>query len=118
MSATLQIGRLFLSVLNVSIAVPFLLSIPHLRFPFSGTAPAHASRHEDTGALLVSPTVWKSGRAGHTFHNTGIAEDDSMAITGHRARAVHRRYRQLREANVLAAAKVLNEHFAVQGRNG
>ncbi len=46
----------------------------------------------------------------------GIAEDVSMAITGHEDRAVHRRYRQLREASVLAAAKVLNEHFAGQSR--
>jgi ribosomal protein S13 len=64
-------------------------------------------------------------RAGHTFHGTrrsaitmhaalGIAEDVSMAITGYKDCAVHRRYRQLREANVLAAAKVLNMHFATQ----
>jgi integrase len=64
-----------------------------------------------------------AGRKGHTFHGArrsaitnhaeaGIAEDVSMLITGHKDRAVHRRYRQLREANVLAAAKVMNDYFA------
>jgi hypothetical protein len=40
--------------------------------------------------------------------NQGMPEDISMAITGHRDRAVHRKYRQIREANILAAAKAFD----------
>lgn len=74
-------------------------------------------------------TAWKSaveraglvaGREGHVFHgarrstitmhaNQGMPEDISMAITGHRDPAVHRKYRQLREANILAAAKAFDK---------
>ena len=39
----------------------------------------------------------------------GIDEQLSMALTGHRDPGVHRRYRQLRKQQVLAAQKVLNE---------
>lgn len=67
-----------------------------------------------------------AGRGGHVFHGTrrgaisihadlGLDEQFSMAITGHRDAGVHRRYRQLRKQQILAAQKVLNERL---GRTG
>ncbi len=63
-----------------------------------------------------------AGRDGHVFHGTrrgaismhadlGIDEQLSMPITGHRDPGVHRRYRQLRKQQILAAQKVLNERL-------
>jgi integrase len=79
--------------------------------------------------------AWKSaleraglvaGRKGHVFHGArrstitmhaeqGMAEDISMAITGHRDRTVHRRYRQMRASHILAAAKAFDESLASVG---
>jgi hypothetical protein len=39
----------------------------------------------------------------------GLDEQLSMAITGHRDPVVHRRYRQLRKQQIIAAQKVINE---------
>jgi len=63
------------------------------------------------------------GRNGHVFHgarrstitmhaDNGMPEDMSMAITGHRDRAVHRHYRQQSDERILAAAKAFDEKLA------
>jgi hypothetical protein len=46
----------------------------------------------------------------------GIDEQLSMALTGHRDPGVHRRYRQLRKQQIIAAQKVLDERLAAQAK--
>jgi integrase len=92
---------------------------PQSEYVFTrGGQPIQDFRHAWKSALEKAGLV--AGREGHVFHGTrrsaismhadlGIDEQLSMAITGHRDPGVHRRYRQLRKQQVLAAQKVLNE---------
>ena len=53
---------------------------------------------------------WLQYRSTITMHaDKGMPEDISMAITGRRDMTVHRQYRQVRDSNILAAAKAFDE---------
>jgi len=103
-------------------------SNPQSEYVFTrGGQPIKDFRHAWQSALEKAGLV--AGREGHVFHGTrrgaismhadlGIDEQLSMAITGHRDPGVHRRYRQLRKQQVLAAQKVLNERILAREREG